>query len=340
MATQTWTQELIQSHAQVAVAVELYTLPFYLTALTSIQDTSHAIYANILSVCMEEMLHLEMAANLCLAVGTSPHFTAPVYGQPIPYLDPDDPETGHYALINAVLGSLNQTTLDTMLDIETPEEFEAATHSTPDYPYGSIGAMYDALLQGIQTVGWSQIYVGSTTNQQAIFGTQNFAETIGTFAQAQTAINTINAQGEGLAMQPVPTPPFTEAEFPIPAANQLTVEPFDPSPLYTYAHYGRFVNIQNTVTSSGFPTVYTGVAPTGPLTAAQHSALATLQTDFASLLAVLNGMWAGAAPGNFFPVMMGLLSDAVACWQAGVIPMWSAAQARVTPRPLRVRATR
>lgn len=340
MATQAWTPALIQQHAQVAVAVELYTLPFYLTALTSIQQTTNPIYANILSVCMEEMLHLELAANLCLAVGTTPNFTAPIFGQPIPYLDPDDPETGHYALVNAVLGPLNPTTLDTMLDIETPEEFSSTTHSTPQFPYGSIGEMYDALLQGIQTVGWNTIYVGNTTNQQAIFGTTNFSETLGSFAQAQTAVQTINAQGEGLAMQPVPTPPFTEAEFPIAAANQLTVEPFDPAPLNTYAHYGRFVQIQNTVQASGFPSVYKGVAPTGPLTSTQRTALNTLQRDFASVLSMLNSMWAGTAESQFFTVMMRLLGDAVACWQAGVIPMWSAAQVQVTPRPLRARTAR
>jgi hypothetical protein len=341
MATPSWTKALVQSHAQVAVAVELYTLPFYLTALTSLQETvpwnpiSTNIYNTILSVCMEEMLHLELAANLCLAVGTTPNFTAPIYGQPIPYLDPDDPETGQYALVNAVLGPLNQTTLDTMLNIETPAEFEVKSHSTPNYPYGSIGEMYDALLQGIQTVGWAQLYVGNTTNQQAIFGTTNFSETIGTFDQAQTAVNTINEEGEGKAMQPVPTPPFTIDEFPIPAGNQLTVEPFDPAPLNMYSHYGRFVNIDNIVKANQqFPAVYTGVSPTGPLTPAQQSALTTLQTHFADLLSILNSMWAGGAQGNFFNVMMGLLNDTMACWQAGVIPMWSAAQARVTPRPL------
>ena len=35
----TWTKPLVQEHAQVAVAVELYTLPFYITALASIKPT-------------------------------------------------------------------------------------------------------------------------------------------------------------------------------------------------------------------------------------------------------------------------------------------------------------
>ncbi|NJK69721.1 MAG: hypothetical protein HC941_27285 [Microcoleus sp. SU_5_3] len=104
--------------------VELYTLPFYLTVLTSIKDKKHPDYYSILSICIEEMLHLQLAANLCLALDTQPIFTAPEYGTPIPYLDPKNPTTGHYKLINVKLDALNQATLDVMLDIETPSGLE------------------------------------------------------------------------------------------------------------------------------------------------------------------------------------------------------------------------
>ena len=117
-----WSQELVQAHAQAAVAVELYTLPFYLTVLTSIKDTKDSCYKNILSVCIEEMLHLQFAANLCLALDTTPNFSAPKYGIPIPYLKPYDRDTGHHALINGFLDAFDETTLDIMLDIETPTE--------------------------------------------------------------------------------------------------------------------------------------------------------------------------------------------------------------------------
>ena len=94
-----WTKELVQSHAQTAVMVEMYTLPFYLTALTSIKlpdknDSSdqakftYETYDAILSVCIEEMLHLQLAANLCLAldIDAPKIFQKPTYGEPIPYL--------------------------------------------------------------------------------------------------------------------------------------------------------------------------------------------------------------------------------------------------------------
>jgi Ferritin-like len=331
--TQAWTAALVQGHAQACVTVELYTLPFYFTALTSITDTTSPAYGNVLSACMEEMLHLEMAANLCLALDTPPPFAAPIYGTPIPYLDPDDPETNQYALVNAILGPLNQTTLDTMLNIETPEEVETGTDSGPTYPYDSIGEMYDALLDGINSVGWANLYVGNTTNQQAIFGATNFSETIDSLAAATTAIATINAQGEGQVVQPAPVLPYTMADFPVPAANQLTVEPLDPTTWSPFAHFGRFVNIA----SAPLPATYTGVDPTGPLNPAQQAALTLLQGDFTTMLGALTTLWTTGG-GSLWPVMPKLSADATGCWQAGVIPMWSAAQAAVTPRPRAARS--
>ncbi len=119
-----------QVHAQVAVAVELYTIPFYLSALASIippgsqgaTDKSNAAYAAVLSVCTEEMLHLQLAANMCIALGTTPNFTPPVYGvvptfpDGTPILDPDDPDTGDKGILNASIGNILQA-LPTMLDI-------------------------------------------------------------------------------------------------------------------------------------------------------------------------------------------------------------------------------
>ncbi|WP_166481774.1 ferritin-like domain-containing protein [Scytonema sp. UIC 10036] len=53
--TNTWTKELVQNGAKTAVLVELYTLPFYLTALSSITDTNHNAYKSLLSICIEEI---------------------------------------------------------------------------------------------------------------------------------------------------------------------------------------------------------------------------------------------------------------------------------------------
>jgi Ferritin-like len=315
-----WTPLLVQQHARAAVSVELYTLPFYLTVMTSLFDTANPIYQTIFSVAMEEMLHLQLAANLCIALGTTPSFTAPVYGTPIPFLDPDDPETAHYALINAILGPFNQQSLDTMLDIETPDEFESRDkdHTSPDYPYHSIGELYDALLAGIGQVGESQ-FPWKPTNQidenSGFFGPQSYSMKITSLADAKAAVMAINEQGEGKMMNPVPKQPFNESQFPVDANFQLANAPNDPSPMNTFAHFGRFVAIQTQVNSTGWPRVY-------PASSSPNASVQTaLKKDFASLISSLNSLWNGG--NEDLGEMFSLINDLATCWSAQVIPQWT-----------------
>jgi hypothetical protein len=315
-----WTKDLVQQHAQVAVSFELYTLPFYLTAMTSIKDKTSPVYKGIFSVVMEEMLHLQLSANLCLALGVPPNFTAPVYGSPIPFLDPKDPTAGHNALINAVLGPFNQQTLQTMLNIETPDELEdrPKDHTNPDYPHQSIGELYDALLAGISQVGDGQ-FPWTVTNQvdenSGFFGQQHYPMKIAKLVDAQAAVAAINEQGEGKAMNPVPTPPYTEAQFPIEPNLALAGEPHDPAPLNTFSHFGRFVAIQAQVATNGWPAVYSGVSkPTDPVQTA-------LKNDFANLISSLNSLWSTGA--GSLDEMFSLRGDLEKCWQAQVIPQWT-----------------
>ena len=347
-STATWSKKLVHEHAQTAVAVELYTLPFYLTALTSIKDTKNSIYKTILSVCIEEMLHLQLAANLCLALGTKPNFTAPQYGTPIPFLKPDDPDTKHHSLINAKLDALNDTTLGMMLDVETPSEFEHKDHTTPIYPYETLGDLYDALLHGIKTVGLSK-FPWRTKNQQYLVGNNRkkneggdkgspktltpFPQIITCYLDAKTVVKVISEQGEGKTMKPAPKarstmPYFIETQFPVPTDYQLTIESNDDSSSnYQYAHFGRFVSVQNYVAANGYPDVYTGTSATnGNLTQEQEAASYELIEDFKKLIGALNTLWdeGEASKADIWTPMTSTISKATACWKAGVIPQWSA----------------
>lgn len=319
MTAQTWTKELVQQHAQVAVAIEIYTLPFYFTAMTSIKDTDSEAYKTINSVCIEEMLHLQLAANLCIALDTTPNITVPKYGVNLPYLKPDDPATNHYALLNATLGAFNETTLNTMLDIETPEEFESQDHTTPQYPYDSIGNFYEALLAGIQAVGVDQ-FSWNTTNQQDTWHGQvsGLTAIIANIDDATSAINTINEQGEGQNLNPVPTPPFTGKQFPIESQYQLQNDSTDSSAYNTTSHFGRFINLQNAANSGGYPPTYSVTTPPG---SGAGSAQDQLQTTFAAVVSNLNDVWTNGADIDFTS-MMALATDATAVWQAGAIPNW------------------
>lgn len=336
---ETWTKQLVQDHAKTAVAVELYTLPFYLTALASIQDKNHDAYKSLLSICIEEMLHLQLAANLCLALDTQPEFTAPKYdGKPIPYLDPNNPDTGHHKLINAKLDALNTTTLDLMLDIETPsglephrhpekgirkvidlveDDFEKIWnieyHQTPQYPYETIGEMYDALIAGISHVGENN-FSWNTQKQQALWreDKEGFTQKITNFKDAQEAVKTISFQGEGTTAQD---------KFAVPEKYRLEDER-DDTDFNEYSHYERLLEIKK----QGLPTVYT-TNNDGQNTQAQLDALKDLQLTFTKLLGELDSIWTSGDDSGFWETMtdqkIGIIVKARICWQVGVIPQWS-----------------
>ncbi|WP_339133732.1 MAG: ferritin-like domain-containing protein [Candidatus Electrothrix sp. GW3-4] len=319
-----WTKELVQQHAQVAVAVELYTLPLYITAMGSIKEEHCEAVQIIRSVIIEEILHLQLAANLCLALDTSPNFSPPQYGSDIPYLCPYNPETGECGFLNATLGPLDDTTLDTMLDIETPEQAQLrqdVDHTQPKYPYHSIGEMYDALIIGINRVGIKQ-FSWQTNHQQRHWGKQNFCQIIDSYSKAQDAVQAIINQGEGhIFSEDIAPPPWTEKDFPVPPYYRFEPYPEAPNPYNGYSHFGRFIKIKN----NGLPDIYSGTEQP------DHPINKPLQKNFLQLILMLETLWrdggvhiggADALRTVITKVMQEIFANTQACWQAGVIPHW------------------
>jgi hypothetical protein len=77
----------LQEAAQLAIQVEFTTIPAYLTALYSISEPDTDAYQLLRSVVMEEMFHLNQAANLLVGIGGLPKLTgdaAPVYPTYLP----------------------------------------------------------------------------------------------------------------------------------------------------------------------------------------------------------------------------------------------------------------
>lgn len=319
-----WTKKLVQEHAQAAAAVELYTLPLYLTAMASIKDAGSEASRIVFSVAIEEMLHLQIAANLCTALDAPPNFRPPQYGADVPHIKPYDPETGERGFLNAVLGPLDDERLNTMLDIENPEETPADTaidHTTPQHPYSSIGEMYDGLMVGIKQVGIEQ-FSWTTRHQQAHWSEQHFPQIIANYADARNAVQAVTNQGEGHILEGVlKSPPWTEKNFPIPPFYRLMYDPNDPEPYNGYAHFGRFLKLKN----DRLPDSYSGIDdPTDPI----HR---PLQQNFFQLLLLLETLWTNGGV-NFggsavlwsavHNVAKQLVNNARACWKAGVIPNW------------------
>lgn len=329
-----WTKSEVQEHAQKAAAVELYTIPFYTTVMTSIRDTQSEAYKIIRGVVVEEMMHLEQAANLCVALDTPPSLAIPQYDIEVPYLKPG-------RVLRVKMDALNASTLDAMLAIETPEGILGISdptpigNPTPKFPYSSIEEMYKALLRGIREVGIGQ-FSWNSSKQNDHWTEQGYRQIIRSYEDAENAVNAIKDQGEGVVRGNGVNP----SDFPIEhARNQLVNNPppgvisppYDPVVLYKeYSHYGRFLKIKN----AALPDVYAGQE------APNHPANIALQNNFRVILDTLNYVWEtgemiypipviGVSVNPMWMVALSAMKQttllALNCWKAGVIPYWGEA---------------
>ncbi|MCX4028581.1 hypothetical protein H0A36_14135 [Endozoicomonas sp. SM1973] len=151
----------VKALVQAAVNVELFTIPLYMTTLYSIKGM-HEINSNnelylgyrwpgsapvakpitenekafntIYSVFIDEMLHLQLAANIASSVGVAPTFTSKelqnenagwiCYGDDkttIPHIL-DLRDTKHYSHVKVRLGAVDENQLDLFLAIEEPSD--------------------------------------------------------------------------------------------------------------------------------------------------------------------------------------------------------------------------
>ena len=139
------TPEQLRDHLELAVAIELSTVPTYLYAMYSIEDQSSDAALLIRSVVAEEMLHSVLATNLLLAIGGEPDFLGtgamPTYPSEVPH---------HQPPLTLNLKPCSQQQVEELfLVIEQPE-----THSQPaeDDEYESLGQFYHAIERAIASI--------------------------------------------------------------------------------------------------------------------------------------------------------------------------------------------
>lgn len=140
----------LQDMAQLAIMVEMTTIPPYLTALYSISDPNCKAYQLLRSVMMEEMFHINQAANLMVAIGGRPKMTgvyAPTYPCYLPHANPNT--TPFIGLCRASPQVFN----DTFTAIETPAPPHAPARGN-NYSY--IAQLYDALEDGLEAYQGAQ----------------------------------------------------------------------------------------------------------------------------------------------------------------------------------------
>lgn len=193
---------------QTALELEHATIPPYLFAAYSLNDTNVAIRRLIVDVTFEEMLHMTLVANLINALGGEPQLNSPGFVPRYPT-----------ALPGAVQGDLvvplapfsRELLRDVFMKIEEPEEprvFPVAPAVAPE-DIRTIGQFYARIKETIENGGEALFEQGTPQRQVAIEVDDDDSFAITDVATASRAIDLIVGQGEG-----TPTSPLEATEEP------------------------------------------------------------------------------------------------------------------------------
>jgi Ferritin-like len=150
----------LREHLQLAIKVELATVPPYLYAMYSIKDPARTSAKYIRSVATEEMLHATLMANLLLAVGGEPRFydpnVIPSYPGPWPNKIPE--------LVLQLEACSPEVVRRTFMGIEAPGAPDAPLQ--PDQ-YESQGQFYHAVEQAIlRLAGEADLFTSPQPDRQ------------------------------------------------------------------------------------------------------------------------------------------------------------------------------
>jgi len=190
-------REALQEAAQLALEVEFTTIPAYLSALYSIAQPSSDAYQLLRSVVVEEMFHLNQAANLLIGIGGLPRLTGDATPSYPTYLPKANKATTPF--IGLVEASTN-VFANVFAAIEAP-----APPLAPPQPdqYDTIAQLYEALRRGLHSYRGPQLFTPNPKGRQRTdiylgkFGGKPVAVT--DMASADFGIQQIVQQGEGHA---------------------------------------------------------------------------------------------------------------------------------------------
>ena len=197
----------LQEAAQLAVRVEFTTVPAYLTALYSISQADSDAYQALRSVVVEEMFHVNQAANLLVAIGGLPRFTGPDAPNYPGYLPHANSHTTPYV-------GLYRASADVFENVFAAIETPAPTDAPPEGDdYNTIAQLYGALRLGLARYqGTTLLFTPNPEGRQrddiylGKFGGRAVAVT--DIASANFAIAHIVQQGEGHVPIGRPLMPF------------------------------------------------------------------------------------------------------------------------------------
>jgi len=195
------TLKKLHTMLQMALEVELFTIPPYLTALYSIEEGRNSVSVKILqSVAMEEMLHAALVSNLMNAVGAHPQVESGGKGQPSRRYYPA--QVPHIARrLNIGLLPFSKRAVEDFMLIELPENRTKWKTGPGTY---SIGQLYDQirnlLVAVTEQLGVAKIFTGARSLQLSevdYYGAGGRLKVVTDLDSALEAIAEISQQGEG-----------------------------------------------------------------------------------------------------------------------------------------------
>jgi ferritin-like protein len=275
----------LTTHLNATVAVEFFTIPVYLTAIYSFSnralefidpdagpnDPQRPLFdmqQRLLSVAVQEMYHMQLAANLCNALGETtqvPQLTlAPNQPISVPHLN------------NVTIPRMGNvpTMLQAMIDIETPSPEHEYPQPNEDATYDSIADLYHATAELLGIVAKAAAdnpqandIPPFTGGKQVSYGTFTYTykwneipqNPLDPIPSAVQAINAITDQGEGKNVIGSPRIQALLGRMLKMSAGDDDVNPsYQPAEgtrFYAYGaltHYKRFEDVQTTIASARF----------------------------------------------------------------------------------------
>ncbi len=184
---------------QLAIEVEFFTIPPYLTAMWSIKNgLSEKVYVAILNVVRQEMSHMGVVCNVLTGLGGMPRIA---HRKSVPRY-PGHFHGGVHPELTVGLRPLSKPLVEhVFMKIEEPEGGPITWYRGEAYP--TIGAFYDAITDALLT---TKPKIVELKRQQEIDLHNVTIPRIRTLCDALEAVALIKKQGEGTRTSPYFTP--------------------------------------------------------------------------------------------------------------------------------------
>ncbi len=195
----------LRAHLQLALELELWTIPYYAAALTSIANPNHAAARGLRAIVRQELAHAVALANVANSFGAAPELGAPRYGGPtLPHLRFDlhvPNPTSLFAPHSTALGPLDHPRLNAMCLIEYPIWPPGDGRRHDDLAdYTSVRDFYDSIVAGVEALR-RRIRPDRGQIADGRFASLAIREATGDpYTQVRALLELVREQGEGAAI--------------------------------------------------------------------------------------------------------------------------------------------